>query len=94
MTACLWSSVGDALQDPVDGGRIQRQVLGHFHPLLDQLVLDALTADLPEGAQQVEEVAIQAVFQLGGDLHAHLEREGEMGLYHLSLDKDLFHLNQ
>ena len=73
MAACLWSSVGDALQDPVDGGRVQRQVLGRLHPLEEQLTLDARLADLPEGAEQVEEVVVQAVFEVGGDLHANLE---------------------
>ncbi len=58
VTACLWSSVGDALQDPVDGGWVKRQVLGRLHPLQGQLVLDAFATDLPEGAEQVEEVAV------------------------------------
>ena len=74
-TAYLWSSVGDALQDPVDGGGVEGQILGDLHPLQHQLVLDALAADLPEGAQQVEEVPVQAVLQLGGHLHAHLHTD-------------------
>lgn len=70
--AHLWGSVGDALQDPVDGGRVQRQVFGRLHLLLNYLVLDALAADLPKGAEQVEEVAVQAVFQVRGHFDAHL----------------------
>lgn len=58
----LWSSVGDALQDPVDGRRIECQILRRLHFLLDQLVLDTLAADLSKGAKQVEKVAVQAVF--------------------------------
>jgi len=69
----LRSSVGDALQDPVDGRRVESQVLGHLHPLFEQLLLDAVSADLPEGGEQVEEVSVQAVFQVGGHLYAHLE---------------------
>lgn len=73
----LWSPVGDALQDPVDGGRVQGQVLGHLHPLDHQLVLDALAADLPEGGEQVEEVPVQAVLQVRRHLHAQLDAGGK-----------------
>lgn len=78
VTVNLWSSVGDALQDPVDGGWIEHQVLGHLHSLNHQLLLDTVPADLLEGAEQVEEVAVQAFFSVGGHLHAHLQRESSV----------------
>lgn len=83
VTVNLWSSVGDALQDPVDGGRIERQVLGHVHPLNQKLLLDTVPADLLEGAEQVEEVAVQAFFPVRGHLHAHLQRESSVTCKHL-----------
>lgn len=81
VSANLWSPVGDALQDPADGRRVERQVLRRLHPLQHQLVPDALPADLAESPEQVEEVAVEAVLQLGGHLHSHLEEERNMASY-------------
>jgi len=57
----------------VNGGGVEGEVLGDLHALHHQLVLDAVAVDLPEAAEQVEEVPVQALLQLGRHLHAHLD---------------------
>lgn len=71
----LWCSVGDTLQDPVDGGGVEGQVDGDLHPLQDQLVLDTVAVDLTERPQQVKEVLVQAVLQVRSHLHPNLAGE-------------------
>lgn len=80
----LWCSVRHTLQDPVYGGRIERQIDGNLHPLQRQLILNTVAVNLTEGGQQVEEVLIQTVLQVRSNLHPHLTEEHHASIRRLA----------